>query len=421
MTTADINAFPYIKSLEINDCYAFQNLSVLVNNDENVPFKHLILTGKNGSGKTTTLNFLYENLRQTIFNNMDISKVIEQKKISIENNSLLPNTKAQWKKEIDSMNAVLPIFEPSVDYFIQTKRKDVLITQFNASRTTRLDEVKTATRTSDISNTLNNQNNQDDFRKKLKQYLVNKKVSQAFAQLNKKNKDVDNVEYFFKTFQDVLQRIFEDKNLQLIFEDKNFEFYIQLSDKRQITFNEFSDGFSAFLNIILDLFTRVDIIREELKDYAYNPCGFVLIDEPETHLHLELQYQVLPILTQLFPNLQFIVATHSPAVISSIKNATVYDLSSQKTVADWIVGSSYSELMMTHFGLENEYSNIADEIIETTQKLVDNEKLSSAEKFSHLKKLFEENQKYLSPSLRLSLEVQVLKLEKEHLTTSIND
>ena len=71
---------------------------------------------------------------------------------------------------------------------------------------------------------------------------------------------------------------------------------------------------------------------------------------------------------------------HSPAVISSIKNATIYDLSTQKTVADWVVGSSYSELMMVHFGLDNEFSNIADEIIANTQTLVDNPKLNAEEK-----------------------------------------
>jgi len=77
----------------------------------------------------------------------------------------------------------------------------------------------------------------------------------------------------------------------------------------------------------------------EVKDcYAYQnfdnalyPHGIVFLDEPETHLHLEMQYEVLPLLTNLFPNIQFIVATHSPAIISSLKDATVYDLSSQNS------------------------------------------------------------------------------------------
>ena len=33
--------------------------------------------------------------------------------------------------------------------------------------------------------------------------------------------------------------------------------------------------------------------------------GVVFVDEIETHLHLELQKEILLILTKLFPNIQF--------------------------------------------------------------------------------------------------------------------
>lgn len=39
----------------------------------------------------------------------------------------------------------------------------------------------------------------------------------------------------------------------------------------------------------------------------------------------------MPPLTFLFPNFQFITTTYSPAVISSIKNAVVFDLISKET------------------------------------------------------------------------------------------
>ena len=66
----------------------------------------------------------------------------------------------------------------------------------------------------------------------------------------------------------------------------------------------------------------------------------------------------------LFPNIQLIVATHSPAIISSLKNAVVHDLTSKNEVSNWITSSSFSELMITHFGLDNEFSPVADKIIE---------------------------------------------------------
>ena len=47
--------FPYIKSIHVNDCYAYQNFDIPLFEYPDKPFSHLILTGKNGSGKSTIL------------------------------------------------------------------------------------------------------------------------------------------------------------------------------------------------------------------------------------------------------------------------------------------------------------------------------------------------------------------------------
>lgn len=51
-----------------------------------------------------------------------------------------------------------------------------------------------------------------------------------------------------------------------------------------------------------------------------------LIDEPENHLHPELQKSFLGNLIRAFPNVQFIVATHNPFMITSQKDSNVYVL-----------------------------------------------------------------------------------------------
>lgn len=65
---------------------------------------------------------------------------------------------------------------------------------------------------------------------------------------------------------------------------------------------------------------------EHQAHLKYDLPGIVLIDEIELHLHISWQKKVLPFLIKMFPNLQFIVATHSPFVVSSIESAVVYDL-----------------------------------------------------------------------------------------------
>ena len=46
--------FSYIKQIKVNDCFTHQDFSVP--KEELKTLRHIVLTGKNGSGKTTILN-----------------------------------------------------------------------------------------------------------------------------------------------------------------------------------------------------------------------------------------------------------------------------------------------------------------------------------------------------------------------------
>ena len=90
------------------------------------------------------------------------------------------------------------------------------------------------------------------------------------------------------------------------------------------------------------------LLKGELSQYDVE--GIVLIDELETHLHVELQRKILPFLTEFFPRIQFIITTHSAYILNSISNACIYDLDKQVRFADF---SSYSadeiaEAILTH-------------------------------------------------------------------------
>lgn len=52
----------------------------------------------------------------------------------------------------------------------------------------------------------------------------------------------------------------------------------------------------------------------------------VTIDEPENHLHPSMQRSLLPSLVKAFPGYRFIIATHSPFIVSSFPEASVYGL-----------------------------------------------------------------------------------------------
>ena len=87
------------------------------------------------------------------------------------------------------------------------------------------------------------------------------------------------------------------------------------------------------------------ILRMEAHEVSvYDMQGLVLIDEIETHLHVDLQKKIFPFLTSFFPNIQFIVTTHSPFVLSSISNAVICDLENKMIMQD-LTAYSYDALI----------------------------------------------------------------------------
>mgnify|MGYP002777684083 CR=1 FL=1 len=413
--------FPYIKSLHVNDCYTYKDFDIVLY-PEHKPFSHLILTGKNGSGKSTILLSADANLsfyRKSI----DVETLKNQYKLDLSLYSIKHHSPSIVNSSNDDTRSKLKyVSNLSINFINYLKlywhinSPITIYSYLKARRESKVSQVSTISKEDDFIENLKKSTKQDYFISQFKQYLVNKKVTQAFDQIEGNSAKIQATDIFFNKLTNVIRDILEDNGLELVFAREKFEFYIRLSDGRELTFDTLSEGFSALLSILMDLFMRVDLIRKQVNDYTYDPCGIVLIDEPETHLHLELQYQVLPLLTSLFPNVQFIAATHSPAVISSIKNATIFDLTTKETQTDEVAGKSFSELMVTHFGLENEYSNVADAIINQVDAILKDTDMNPATRKQKLQTVYDENSRYLSPALKVELELLIAQQEVKYET-----
>ena len=407
------NDFPYITAVHVNDCFAYQNFDINLPPLNGKPFSHLILTGKNGSGKTTILRGIEQHIGVGLFGNSGQSdsrgygddKYLTYYVKALQDVNRFTEAK-QWKIKQNWFNSLNLIMSDGKELSQYTGKS--IFSFFVANRQVAPKEVKTPTPETEFSDLLTKELATEYFTQNFKQYLVNKKVVQAFAQIDKKMDEVRLTEQFFEIFIVILKRFFEDDALTLVFANRNYDFNIVLGDGRKINFNQLSDGFSSFIYVLADLLIRKDLIRSAIGDYDFEPCGIVLLDEPEGHLHIKAQYDVLPILTEFFPNVQFIVATHSPAVISSIKNTTVFDITRKTTVTDEIVGSSFSELMVTQFGLDNEFSPIADDIIHKVGQAVKETNGDKQALKQKMQKILRGNERYLSPVLRLELESLII-------------
>jgi predicted ATP-binding protein involved in virulence len=81
--------------------------------------------------------------------------------------------------------------------------------------------------------------------------------------------------------------------------------------------DQLSDGYRTTLAMTLDIASRLAILNPSGRN-ALDADGIVLIDEIDLHLHPSWQQRILPDLMRTFPNIQFVVTTHSPQVISTV-------------------------------------------------------------------------------------------------------
>jgi len=99
-----------------------------------------------------------------------------------------------------------------------------------------------------------------------------------------------------------------------------------------ISLFEMSDGYRSILSMTLDI---IRLLLDTYGDKAVFPTknqtiinlpGVVIIDEVDAHLHPTWQTRIGQWFTQYFPNIQFIVTTHSPLVCRACDNGSIWQL-----------------------------------------------------------------------------------------------
>lgn len=124
------------------------------------------------------------------------------------------------------------------------------------------------------------------------------------------------------------------------------------------------DAVSGGISSIIDITWQIFMYADTTENYI------VVLDEPENHLHPELQKTLLSNLITAFPNVQFIVATHNPFMISAVKDSNVYVLNYNEhhkvysTKLDYINRAGTSDAILREvLGIESSLPFWASEIL----------------------------------------------------------
>lgn len=88
--------------------------------------------------------------------------------------------------------------------------------------------------------------------------------------------------------------------------------------KIRMPMSDMSDGYKNTISMISDIAYRMALLNPQLLEDVLSTSGIILIDEVDLHLHPAWQQRIIHDLCTIFPNVQFIVSTHSPTVINSV-------------------------------------------------------------------------------------------------------
>ena len=370
--------------------------------------KHLILTGPNGSGKTTVLNELKEYCKgiQTkllIHCNHAINEAKTSKYEDVfatEKGSIYRTVITNQENELRDASTAIISFNDSIAFYSQYLRKEYIICFFDAHRKASFIEPKGPSKI-ERKNTV-----EESIGKYFVQLLVNLRSRRSFARDDNDTKTVEQIKRWFENFEKALAILLGHSEFVLKFDSVDFNFTIEEKGKEPYHFSQLSDGYSALLSIVSELMLRMSL--EPLA--TYDKYGLVFIDEIENHLHVELQKKVLPFLTSFFPNLQFIVTTHSPFVLSSIADSVVFDLESQKRYTDFS-DYSYSSIIEDYYGVDT-YSEIIVNNVKEIEGMLQKENLTDDE-LARIKLLYDSvnelpEKQFVSPELRIKLNSLIL-------------
>ncbi len=326
---------PYLVGFEINDHPKIKPLKLEMDFKES-EFLHLIVTGRNGTGKSTLLEALWKRL-------------------------LPPGNDLRW---------VLPNRDVIMN-FVHAFLRDQHKLTYNEQPGRVPEKLE--------PNIF--QENKERASQQFVPYLKHQHLQMLLSKAAGENDLSSEIEKRLNQLTEALSSLLEIDGLKMHFDPKTYVLSFVEPSGASYNFSQLSAGFAAVLDMVGELMMRIGT-----RDISNTP-GLVLIDEIDAHLHPRMQEKILPFLTHMFPRIQFVVATHSPAVVGSIPNAIVFDLDRlQAESSEAYQGIPYGRVMTSHFGLQTDVGDETTQSLREAEILIDKESLSPEEE-AHLWKL----------------------------------
>lgn len=348
----------YIKSIKYEKTGSLNEITL---NDQN-----LIIVGNNGAGKTNFLSSLNNYIsdivttqsHNTTENIIQIINNLEQQRRNDEaRGDTTYSYRSQALGHIQHYQNILDFRKPmdikfeNVDELIHLlKERKFIYRIFRADRSYRSENNRLLTSIDELYNDFeSNVYPQQTSSSFFERFLVS---MSNYALIEKGAGGVTEFERVTSTINRIasdLRELFEDSSLRLEFNRSKLRMEIIQEGKEPYDLEKLPSGYASILAVYAELIMLSELsktIRSEIK-------GIMLIDEIDAHLHVTLQKKVFSFFSNSFPNIQFIISTHSPFVVQSVSDALIYNLSTNEKLTD-VSNYSYTAIIK---GLLRESTN----------------------------------------------------------------
>ena len=158
----------------------------------------------------------------------------------------------------------------------------------------------------------------------------------------------------------------------IIIDSKNNELIAKVSVRGQEptyqTYDHMSDGFKSVICIVAEMAHRCIELNGFLGTEAVlKTPGIVLIDEFDLYLHPRWQQHLLADFQKAFPNIQFIVTTHSPFIIQSVRTKNLITLDGVNDNTDPIY-RSIEEITLKEMNMETRRSQQYNQMLQKAEE-----------------------------------------------------
>ena len=321
-----------------------------------------VLVATNGKGKTAILDAIavafgtFVNstgvARGSVFHRSDVQKIKARETktnemeevypLVLEANGLINNEDTHWSRELHKPKGATTTKDtkPLIQYGQDIRKKVVqkvdeilpLISYYGTGRLWGLKKItlnKKQHETSRLSGYIDCLDPLSSY-KSFESWYVDiclAELELKIEEIEKNNLDISNNEFTVirKSIQQAVNHIVE-KNTgwkDIVYKKRAETIVAQNETFGELSLMQLSDGIRNMIGLVADIAYRAVKLNPHLENAPKQTPGIVLIDEVDMHLHPKWQQTVLTDLTKAFPNIQFIVTTHSPQVLSTVKKEQI--------------------------------------------------------------------------------------------------